>query len=148
MSATPLMPSKQSPHGVSQSTFVYTRAGRVQAGCALPSIVNDDFVAARLDHDLHGVTAGRTDLGPSRVPPAEAPSSVRGVPTILYDGRAIEVSEDEFTTLRDHVVELANSGKYDWLLVDPEDPTWLLIGPGIPVSFDQADPPDFPELLP
>ena len=70
------------------------------------------------------------------------------MPTILYDGRAIEVSEDEFATLRKQVVELANSGKYDWLVVDPEDPTWLLIGPGIPVAFDQADPLEFDDLLP
>lgn len=79
---------------------------------------------------------------------AETASSVRVVPTILYDGRAIEVSEDELSTLREHIVDLANSGKYDWLLVDPEDPTWLLVGPGIPVSFDLADPPEFSDLLP
>ena len=82
------------------------------------------------------------------MPPGRAPSSVLAVPTILYDGRAIEVSEDELATLREHIVELANSGKYDWLLVDPEDPTWLLVGPGIPVSFDQADPPEFADFLP
>ncbi|MGH3796483.1 MAG: hypothetical protein ACRDSP_16520 [Pseudonocardiaceae bacterium] len=70
------------------------------------------------------------------------------MPTILYDGRAIEVPESEFATLREHVAEVANSGKYDWLVVDPADPTWLLIGPGIPVSFDQADPPEFDDLLP
>ncbi len=82
------------------------------------------------------------------MPSADAPSSVRDVPTIMYDGRAIEVSENELTTLREHVAQVANSGKYDWLLVDPEDPTWLLIGPGIPVSFDQADPAEFSDLLP
>jgi hypothetical protein len=70
------------------------------------------------------------------------------VPTIVYDGRAIFVSEDELATLREHIAATANSGKYDWLVVDPEDPTWLLIGPGIPVAFDQADPPDFTDLLP
>ena len=82
------------------------------------------------------------------MPSAATASSVPVVPTILYDGRAIEVSEDELSTLREHIVDLANSGKYDWLLVDPEDPTWLLVGPGIPVSFDQADPPEFSDLLP
>lgn len=70
------------------------------------------------------------------------------MPTIVYDSRAIYVSEEELTTLREHVVQIANSGKYDWLVVDPEDPTWLLIGPGIPVAFDQSDPPDFSDLLP
>lgn len=73
---------------------------------------------------------------------------MRGVPTILYDGRAIEVSDDELSTLRDQIAAIANSGKYDWLVVDPEDPTWLLIGPGIPVAFDQSDPEMFSDLLP
>jgi hypothetical protein len=70
------------------------------------------------------------------------------VPTIVYDGRAIYVSDEELAALREHVAQIANSGKYDWLIVDPEDPTWLLVGPGIPVAFDQSDPPDFADLLP
>ena len=70
------------------------------------------------------------------------------MPTIVYDGRAIYVSEVELVTLREQVAQVANSGKHDWLVVDPEDPTWLLIGPGIPVAFDQADPLDFSDLLP
>jgi hypothetical protein len=90
----------------------------------------------------------QVEIPASGVPGTDAPSSVPAEPTILYDGRAIEVSEAELTTLREHIVDLANSGKYDWLLVDPEDPTWLLVGPGIPVSFDQADPPEFTDFLP
>ncbi len=67
--------------------------------------------------------------------------------TILYGGRPIGVKDSDLEPLKQKILQTVERGQHEWLMVDPEDPTWLLIGPGIPVALDQADPPEMPEIV-
>jgi hypothetical protein len=60
------------------------------------------------------------------------------MPTLRYDGRDYMVPGFAVATLRDEITKLANRGEYSWLTIHSE--RQILIGPGIPVAFEEADP--------
>jgi hypothetical protein len=60
------------------------------------------------------------------------------MPTLRYDGRDYKVPGFAVANLRDEITKLTNRGEYGWLTIHSE--RQILIGPGVSVAFDEADP--------
>lgn len=65
------------------------------------------------------------------------------MPVVRYGRHEFVIDFNELESVADKVVDVANSGRFELLRVESGPnggPSWMLIGPGIPIVIDEQEP--------